>query len=311
MNPPLYRSLHESGELSERAAQARDLLASCTLCPRSCGADRTAGESGFCGLGSFSSISSAGAHFGEEPPITGRHGSGTIFFSGCNLGCIFCQNHDISRCRNGPPESAGSLAGIMLGLERRGCHNINLVSPTHVVPQILDALVVAAGKGLSIPLVYNTGGYDSVQTLRLLDGVVDIYMPDLKYGDNNAGTLLSGVPDYWTVATGAVREMQHQVGDLACIDGIAVRGLLVRHLVLPAGLAGSRRVFEFIAREISREAYVNVMAQYRWPDRLPLPDRLDDPTKAAIHRCITPAEYDEAVACAEAAGLSRGFAGSR
>jgi putative pyruvate formate lyase activating enzyme len=307
MHPPSYRSLCESGELSERAALARDLLTPCSLCPRSCGADRTAGEFGFCGSGVLSSVSGAGAHFGEEPPITGVQGSGTIFFSGCNLRCIYCQNHEISRRRNGPPETAESLAGIMRKLEGRGCHNINLVSPTHVVPQILDALVIAAGNGLSVPLVYNTGGYDSVRTLRLLDGVVDIYMPDLKYGDNSIGGMLSGVPDYWTVATGAIGEMQRQVGDLVCVNGIAVRGLLIRHLVLPGGLAGSGCVLEFIAGKISRDAYVNVMDQYRWPGNQSFPVDIESAVKTHLLRGITPAEYNEAIASAEAAGLHRGF----
>ncbi len=307
MQTASYRAVFESGELAVRAGIARDLLQPCRVCPRSCGVDRISGDTGFCGSGATSFVASAGPHFGEETPITGINGSGTIFFSGCNLHCIYCQNHDISRRRDANGQSAGRLADIMLGLERRGCHNINLVSPSHVVPQVLEALVVAAERGLSIPLVYNSGGYDSVTTLRLLDGVVDIYMPDAKYGSDTVGESLSRVKDYWTVASAAIREMHRQVGDLTCPGGIAQRGLLVRHLVLPAGVAESRQVFEFLASELSKETYVNIMAQYRWPQGLHLPDALTDTMSRSLCRGITSSEYQEAIAGAKAAGLHRGF----
>lgn len=209
-------------------------------------------------------VSSYGPHLGEEAPLVGRHGSGTIFFTNCNLHCAYCQNYTISQLGYGEPVSSHELARIMLSLQRRHCHNINLVSPTHVVPQILEALEVAAGAGLSLPLVYNTGGYDSLETLRLLDGVVDIYMPDMKYADARVAQELSDAPEYPSVNRAAVKEMHRQVGDLEIDrDGIAQRGLLVRHLVLPEGLAGTRETARFLSTEISSNTYVNVMDQYR------------------------------------------------
>jgi putative pyruvate formate lyase activating enzyme len=208
-------------------------------------------------------VSSYGPHFGEEAPLVGRHGSGTIFFTYCNLHCAFCQNYTISQLGEGSPVSPEALAGMMLSLQVKGCHNINLVSPTHVVPYILEALALAAAKGLRLPLVYNTGGYDSLETLKLLDGVIDIYMPDMKYSDGQTAQELSDIRDYPEVNQAAVKEMHRQVGDLLTDEsGVATRGLLVRHLVLPDGLAGTEGVVKFLAEEISPNTYLNVMAQY-------------------------------------------------
>jgi putative pyruvate formate lyase activating enzyme len=208
-------------------------------------------------------VSSYGPHFGEEPPLTGWRGSGTVFFTWCNLRCLYCQNYEISQEGEGRPVDELELAQMMLTLQQWGCHNINLVTPTHVVPQILSALAIAVERGLSLPLVYNTGGYDSVGTLRLLEGIVDIYMPDMKYSDAEVGRRLSGVPDYPERNREAVREMHRQVGDLVIEGGLARRGLIVRHLILPHGLAGTEGVVRFLAEEISPRTYVNIMGQYR------------------------------------------------
>lgn len=262
---PAYVKLHETGELRARADSARRRLADCDLCARYCHVNRLTGTTGtVCRTGEKAVVSSVGPHHGEEAPLSGSNGSGTIFFTWCNLRCLYCQNSEISWQGSGRAVSARELAAMMLSLQRQGCHNINLVSPSHVVAQILDALVIAASKGLRLPLVYNTGGYDSPEALALLDGVVDIYMPDLKYGDSDKGRKYSKVRDYVEVNHAAVREMHRQVGDLVLDDrGIAVRGLLVRHLVLPEDLADSDRVFRFLAEDISPNTYLNVMAQYR------------------------------------------------
>ncbi len=261
---PSYRDLLTSGILKKRVVEMNKKLARCDLCPRNCYVNRLGGELGICGVGQQAWVSSYGPHLGEEKPLRGWKGSGTIFFSGCNLSCIYCQNADISQQLSGLQMTAEDLAGLMLELQARGCHNINLVSPTHVISQILEAIYLAARKGLSLPIVYNTGGYDSTGTLELLDSIIDIYMPDMKYSSDNPGDRLSGVPDYPSVNKKAVREMHRQVGDLQFDSrGIAVKGLLIRHLVLPAGLAGSRNVLYFIAREISRNTYLNIMDQYR------------------------------------------------
>ena len=258
-----YQKLHESGELEERAHRAQAILSSCQLCPRRCQVDRLQGETGVCRTAAQAVVSSYGPHFGEEAPLVGFGGSGTIFFTHCNLRCAFCQNYTISQLGEGRVASKGEIAKMMLSLQQRGCHNINLVTPTHVVPQILEALVVAAGLGLSIPLVYNCGGYESVDTLKLLDGIVDIYMPDMKYSDDRKARRFSGVKGYPAVNQAAVKEMHRQVGDLELDErGIARRGLLVRHLVLPHDIAGTEGVVRFIAEEISTNTYLNVMAQY-------------------------------------------------
>jgi putative pyruvate formate lyase activating enzyme len=257
-----------------------------------------AGETGFCGVGNLPFVASAGPHFGEEPPLVGRRGSGTIFFSGCNMGCIFCQNHDISHGREGDEISAEELSAMMLNLQSLGCHNINLVTPTHQMPMILQALASACEAGLRLPLVWNSGGYDGIEALRLLNGIVDIYMPDLKYMDEPTGLALSDAPGYPEAAKTALREMHRQVGDLVNDEtGIALRGMIIRHLVLPEGLAGTEETMRFIAEELSTDSYVNVMDQYRPCFRADKDPRL--------MRRITPREYSDALGAAQRAGLHR------
>jgi putative pyruvate formate lyase activating enzyme len=248
---------------SEAVRQLWEKMSPCTLCPRNCKVRRAEGETGFCGITDTPRVSSVGPHFGEEPVLVGPGGSGTIFFAGCNLGCVFCQNFDISHLRYGSEMSIEQLAEAMLGLQNRGCSNINFVTPTHLAGPIAAAVESARAKGLSVPIVYNTGGYDSVDTLKLLAGFIDIYMPDMKYADANAARLLSGAADYPQVNQDAVKEMHRQVGDLKVVDGQAERGLLIRHLVLPDRLAGSFAIIDFLADEISSSTAINVMAQYR------------------------------------------------
>lgn len=261
---PVYIETYRTGLLDERIEAAKSRLECCTLCPRACQVDRLSGETGVCKTGAEAWVSSYGPHFGEEAPLTGTEGSGTIFFTHCNLLCLFCQNYDISHGGAGEPVDAEQIARVMLSLEKSGCHNINFVTPSHVVPQILTALKVAIQGGLSIPLVYNSSGYDSVETLALLEGVIDIYMPDFKFWNPDLAERACDAPDYPDVARNALIEMHRQVGDLV-IDagGIARRGLLVRHLVLPGGLADTGEVMRFIADRISANTYVNIMPQYR------------------------------------------------
>ena len=284
-------------ELEQRLAQAAPALRDCHLCGNHCGIDRTQGP-GPCGIADVPYVASYGPHHGEEEPLRGRWGSGTIFFSGCNLHCIYCQNADISQTIVGRPVTSAELAGIMLALQAQGCHNINWVSPTHVAAHLVHGLVLAFQEGLRIPIVYNTGGYDAPQALTLMDGLVDIYMPDMKYADAEVGRRLSGVRDYSAVNQAAVREMHRQVGDLVLdAQGIAVRGLLVRHLVLPDGLAGTAETARFLAEEISTETYINVMAQYR-----PAYRAAQEPS---LRRRATAAEVAAAEREARAAGLHR------
>ncbi len=297
--------------LKERASVGRERLKACNLCPRECGVDRVAGELGYCGLdGRLGNgdidpdtvfVSSAMPHFGEEDCLVGRNGSGTVFFSGCNLTCLFCQNAEISQGGEGRWISLDRLASLFLDLDRRGCHNLNIVTPTHFVAQLLQALVFAAERGFDRPLVYNCGGYESVETIKLLDGIVDIYMPDFKYGDSATAQELSDAPDYAEHAKSAMREMHRQVGDLR-IDGpsgTTTRGLLVRHLVLPNDLAGTQEVMRFLAEEISTETYVNIMDQYR--------PCLRAHTHTSVNRRISSDEYLSAVETAKQYGLHRGF----
>jgi putative pyruvate formate lyase activating enzyme len=289
--------------LAQRVQDASRRLASCNLCAQECHVDRRT-EKGVCRTGMLAVVSSYGPHHGEEAPLSGRHGSGAIFFSRCNMRCQFCQNYDISQLGDALTEAGGhavgpqDLAAMMLELQAMGCHNINLVSPSHVVAQILAAAAMAAEDGLRLPLVYNTGGYDSLAALRLLDGVIDIYMPDMKYADAKLALRLSKVRNYTEVNRAAVQEMHRQVGDLL-LDGrgLAQRGLLVRHLVMPAGLAGTPDVARFLADEISRDTYLNVMAQYH-----PAYKAHEHPP---LDRRITPQEYADAVAACRAAGLYR------
>jgi putative pyruvate formate lyase activating enzyme len=261
---PGYLDLHATGELVTRAQAAAELLVDCRLCPRQCGVNRLQEEEGICRTGSMAKVASYAPHFGEESPLVGRGGSGTIFFSNCNLRCVFCQNYEISHLGEGVDVTPEQLAAMMIDLQRQGCHNINFVTPTHVVPQILAGLVVAVDGGLNLPLVYNSSGYDSVATLKLLDRVVDIYMPDFKFWDAASATRFAKAKDYPDRARGAIMEMHRQVGDLVIgDDGVAIRGLLVRHLVMPGGLSETGRILHFLAEEISANTYVNVMDQYR------------------------------------------------
>jgi putative pyruvate formate lyase activating enzyme len=296
---PAYRKL-PVGELERRAEAAVAGLAGCKFCPRACGADRLEGKEGFCRTGRQARVSSFFPHHGEEDCLRGWNGSGTIFFSGCNLRCVFCQNFDISQGGSGEVCDAAGLAGMMLELQARGCHNINWVTPEHVVPQVLEALADAARQGLTLPIVYNTSAYDSLDSLRLLDGVVDIYMPDFKIWDPSLSRTYLQARDYPQAARDAIREMHRQVGNL-CLDedGLAVRGLLVRHLVMPGETAGSPEILRFLAEEISPHTYVNIMAQYRPAGKVRM-GAFDE-----INRPITLGEYRRAVAAAEAAGLRR------
>ena len=296
---PRYLEAMRSGMLTERIAAARELLGPCRLCPRQCAVDRPAGERGYCRTGLRAEVASYGPHFGEESVLVGRRGSGTIFFCGCNLLCTFCQNYEISRltdpdCR---PVDDEELGAVMVELQESGCHNINFVTPTHVVPQILAALPHAIRRGLRVPLVYNCGGYERVESLRLLDGIVDIYMPDAKFWERESGSRYTKAPDYPAVMRAALTEMQRQVGDLQVNPkGLAERGLLVRHLLMPEGLAEAAAIFQFLAEEVSRSCYVNIMDQYR-----PCGEAAVQGDGATISRAM----LDEAIRAAEGAGLSR------
>ena len=295
---PAYIKLLKDGELKIRARLLQDHLKSCDLCPRACGVNRFQGEIGVCGVGKLAWVTSYGPHFGEEDPLRGWKGSGTIFFSGCNMNCIFCQNADISQTLSGEMITPERLAHMMLELENRGCHNINLVSPTHVSSQILQAVYLAAQLGLRLPIVYNSGGYDSVKILELLDGVIDIYMPDMKYSDSKKGEKYSGVPNYPTANQLAVLEMHRQVGDLELTDrGVASRGLLVRHLVLPDDLAGSSEILNFLAEKISKNTYLNIMDQYHPAYQA---NRHSD-----LNRRITEDEYQFVLSEAKRLGINR------
>jgi putative pyruvate formate lyase activating enzyme len=295
---PAYLETHRRGLLQAKIDAAYEILSQCNLCPRDCLVDRHHGELGLCRTGDQPVVSSYGPHFGEEDPLVGSQGSGTIFFTHCNLYCLFCQNYEISHGGEGEEISVEDLAAMMLALQKRGCHNINFVTPSHQVYQILAALPEAIAGGLKVPLVYNTGGYDAVETLRLLDGVVDIYMPDVKFWDPAVAEDLCQAEDYPEIARQAVREMHRQVGDLAEDDqGVARRGLLVRHLVLPDGLAGTREIMEFLAREISPRTYVNVMGQYR-----PCGRAAEHPT---LRKFLTTLEHEQAQQMAREAGLTR------
>jgi putative pyruvate formate lyase activating enzyme len=295
---PAYLAALRSGALDDKIVSATSRLKQCSLCPRLCGVDRTAGERGRCNTGNDAVVCSYHPHFGEEAPLVGSHGSGTIFFTHCSLACTFCQNYEISHLGEGHPIADAQLATIMLELQENGCHNINFVTPTHVVPQLLSAIKIAAKNGLEIPLVYNTGAYDNLETLQLLDGIIDIYMPDFKFWSAALAAEACDAPDYPEIARGAVTEMHRQVGDLV-VDkaGLARRGVILRHLVLPAKLAGTREIMAFVAQRVSEETYVNIMPQYR-------PCGRARKTKG-LGRSITAAEYREAMEDAKAAGIKR------
>lgn len=297
---PGYVELYNRGELHERAEKLRGILSRCELCARKCHANRIEGEFGECGAGSELMVSYVFPHFGEEPELVGVYGSGTVFLTHCNLRCIFCQNYEISHLGHGSGITPERLAEMMIGLQNQGCHNINFVTPTHYAPQIVESLEIAAGMGLELPVVWNCGGYESLRALKLLDGVVDIYMPDIKYSSSEAAMKYSSAPDYPSVVKEVIREMHHQVGDLETdFRGIAKRGLLVRHLVMPNDVAGSEDILRFLAEEISKDTYVNIMDQYH-----PMYKASDYPE---INRRITPEEYGDAVKAARKYGLHRGF----
>jgi putative pyruvate formate lyase activating enzyme len=291
-------TLFENGTLKNRVSQAKEILKSCALCPRQCGVDRDGDEKGYCRTGSRAVVSSYSPHFGEEDPLVGTGGSGTIFFTHCNLLCLFCQNYEISHLGEGREVTSDHLAKIMLSLQSLGCHNINFVSPSHVVAQILEALPAAIADGLRIPLVYNTGGYDSVETIQMLQGVFDIYMPDIKFMDGEIADQCCRAKDYPEKVKAAIKEMHRQVGDLVVNHrGIAERGLLIRHLVLPGGMAGTRQAMRFLAQGVSPNTYVNIMAQYR-----PCGEAHQH---SPLNRRITPAEYEEALFIAKGEGIHR------
>lgn len=294
---PAYIKSYETGILHKQKEEAFNRLKNCKLCPRNCSVDRTAGETGTCKTGIKAVVASYAPHFGEEAPLVGTHGSGTIFFTHCNLLCNFCQNYDISHEGVGTEVSKSHLARIMLELQSMGCHNINFVTPSHVIPQILAALEIAVEHGLNIPLVYNTGAYDHVESLKLLDGIIDIYMPDFKFWHEEISQKTMKAKGYPEIARNAIKEMHNQVGDLIVENGIAKRGLLVRHLVMPENLAGTREVMKFLANEISKNTYVNIMPQYR-------PCGTAN-TNSVISKRITIEEFGNALEMAKEEGITR------
>ncbi len=328
MTYPSYINLLKSGELAKRVGIAYRAMKSCKLCPRECGVNRLNDELGFCKSGKIAKVASANLHHGEEPPISGtkgpaRHaslrlagdpsasalpkacragagGSGTIFFANCNLGCKFCQNYPISHLGNGKNTTPNELASMMLKLQKRGAHNINLVTPSHVIPQFLAGLLIAAKKGLNVPIVYNSSGYDAMGTLDLLDGIVDIYMPDIKYSSDVSAKNLSNAENYCKINRLALTEMFRQVGVLRCSDdGIATRGLLIRHLILPNDLAGSAKCFEFISKNLGHDIPVNLMSQY-----FPAFKAENDPI---LGRQITTEEFQKAKKVLLKQGLNSGW----
>lgn len=297
---PRYIELDEKGDLAKRIRTLNEILSECSLCPRRCGVNRIQAELGYCGAGSDLMVSSVFPHFGEEAPLVGYRGSGTIFLTHCNLRCVFCQNYDISHLGRGERTSPSQMASYMMRLQELGCHNINFVTPTHYVPQIVASLPEAIDLGLKLPLVYNCSGYESLEVIKLLDGIIDIYMPDAKYAGEEPAKRFSNAPDYPHVLKEVLKEMYRQVGDLQMDeDGIAEKGLLIRHLVMPGNLGGTEDIMKFIAEEISRDSYVNVMQQYR-----PEHKSFDYPE---LSRRITYDEYLGAVKTARRFGLHRGF----
>ncbi len=297
---PTYIELYQTGELQKRIEVALSELESCRICPWNCEINRINDEKKVCRTGRYARVSSHFAHFGEEDCLRGYNGSGTIFFAWCNLRCVFCQNHDISQADAGFEVTPQQLASMMLNLQRQGCHNINWVTPEHVVPQILESLPYAIEGGLRLPIVYNTSGFDSVQSLKLMDGIVDIYMPDFKYWSEEASKRYLKNKEYSYRAQKAIREMHWQVGDLQMDEeGLAKRGLLIRHLVMPGALDETCEIMQFLAREISPKTYVNIMGQY-YPSA-----KVNREKYSEINRRVTMKEMDEAYASAQQAGLSR------
>lgn len=310
MKYPSYLNLSKK-ELTVRIEKLFKIMGNCEICPRKCHVNRLKDGKGFCQLGKLPMVSAYHPHFGEEKPLVGSFGSGTIFLTSCNLACVYCQNYEISQLRIGEEVSFENLAEMMINLQNRGCHNINFVTPTSQVPQIVKASALAIDKGLEIPLVYNTSSYDSIEVLKLLNGIFDIYLPDARYSDDKKALKYSNAPRYFEIMKVAIKEMHRQVGDLtldynppstlpsrrAPENGIAIRGLLIRHLVLPNNLAGSKEIFEFISKEISPTAFVNVMNQY-----YPHFKAFEFPE---LSRRIANEEYQEAIRLAKKAGLKR------
>jgi len=296
---PSYLAAAKDGSLKELSLRLTGRLAACDLCPRRCGADRLRGDKGFCGTGRLARVYTYRAHQGEEPVLSGSRGSGTVFFTHCNMKCVYCQNYRFSWNGEGVDVSAEALAEIFLKLQAKGCHNLNLVTPSHVVPQIVEALVLAVEKGFALPLVYNTSGYDSLDVIRMLEGIVDIYLPDMRYGDSRSARDYSTAPDYVEVNRAAVSEMFRQAGLLRVEDEVAVSGLIIRHLVIPEGLPGTDAVFRFIAGRLSKEIHVSLMRQYNPVFKAVAHERLN--------RRITEAEYEEAVNLLADYGLQNGW----
>lgn len=294
-----YLELHRVGELDARIEALYKIFSDCTLCPRQCKKNRTDGELGTCGAGGELAVSSSFPHFGEEPELTGIFGSGTIFLTHCNLRCVFCQNYDISQGGSGQTIDIPQLAELMVGLQNAGCHNINFVTPTHFAPHLVDGIRHAIGIGLELPIVWNCGGYESLEVIKLLDGIVDIYMPDIKFFDTGSAKLYCKAPDYPAKVREAVKEMHRQVGPLKTDDrGIAHMGLLVRHLVMPNHKNDTKEILDFILEEVSPETYINIMSQYKPAYKAMEFEKIDGAVGA---------EYWEAVEYAKKIGLSRGF----
>ena len=299
---PSYIKLSQTGELEDRVKKLKERLESCVVCPHHCRVDRPNNERGFCKAGSEMVIDGYGPHFGEESVLVGTGGSGTIFFSYCTLKCVFCQNCEISHYGEGHEILPAELAKIMLSLQKRGCHNINLVSPSHFVPRIVESICIAAREGLTLPIVYNTGGYEEIDTLTLLEGIISIYMPDIKFGDNEKGKRYTKSARYFDIVKASVKEMHRQVGNLKVDDrGIAYSGLLIRHLVMPENLSDTDRVLDFIAHDISKDSVVNIMSQY-YPAHKSY-------TFPELSRRISRKEYNEAVEYAEKLGLENTITG--
>lgn len=294
---PSYLKLLEKGELERRIDALYEYMSPCRLCPHECKVDRLKGERGFCRVGAKPVVASYGPHFGEERPLVGTSGSGTIFFTYCNMACVYCQNWEISHLGEGEEIEVEDLAKIMVILQVWGCHNINLVTPTHQIAFIVEAIKRAAEKGLCLPIVYNCGGYESVETLKLLEGIIDIYMPDIKYMDAQVALRLSKIRNYPERVKEAVKEMHRQVGDLVIEGGIAKRGLIIRHLVLPGDLSQTEEVIKFVAEEVSPDTYFNLMDQYR-----PCGDAWKYPP---LDRKITKEEWNRALGLASKYGLKR------
>ncbi|MFC1855766.1 radical SAM protein [Thermodesulfobacteriota bacterium] len=297
---PSYFQLYDSGELRKRVISLYKILLSCTLCPRKCGVNRIIGEQGFCKSGFLPKVASNNVHKGEEPPISGTNGSGTIFFSSCTLSCDFCQNFPISQLGTGKEVTVTDLADMMIRLQKKGCHNINFVTPTHFVPQIVHALLIATRKGFSLPVVYNASGYESLEVLKLLDGIVDIYLPDMKYDDDKNALKYSHVSGYKEINRIAIKEMHRQVGVLQTDENnIAVRGLIIRHLVLPDGLSGSKKILDYIKENLGNDTYISLMSQY-FPAHRAVADQ-------ALSKKIGYEEYSEIVEYLEKLGFSSGW----